>query len=328
MRVQANVNEGTLRRRVDGPGHRRRWLIVRGPTWDAIEDPNDDGARLDDTKTGPRTIWFGPEAARVAAALPRCRTAAGIGCSPRISPPNGSTRSGAASARTPGSRAAASTMSIIPAPRRASWTASHSPEPRHPATRPRPTAQSSWSRTIFSNARARSVPSPIAPAASSASASGSAARPQSPSRTRMSPMLTSPPHHARGGRHLPRPRNRLRDTALSAPDFADFGERVVAFQRPSVAAHHYKRRPAVARECLRDGEVMQVGVRPARGVRRCPDRAQRRRAVAALRLRHGHRAKRRCAGPAICDPLGNAERAGHSPQRRRRLPDSAAPLRR
>ena len=49
---------------------------VLGLTWDVIEDLGDDGAsaRLDDTKTGPRTIWFGPEPARVVAALPRCRT--------------------------------------------------------------------------------------------------------------------------------------------------------------------------------------------------------------------------------------------------------------
>ena len=50
---------------------------VLGLTWEAIDDLGDDGAsaRLDDTKTGPRTIWFGPEAARVVAALPQ-RTSA------------------------------------------------------------------------------------------------------------------------------------------------------------------------------------------------------------------------------------------------------------
>ena len=76
MRVQANVNERTLRRWFNGPRRRRRPLVVRGPTWDAIEDLDDDGAgaRLDDTTTGPRTIWFGPEAARVVAAPPQRRT--------------------------------------------------------------------------------------------------------------------------------------------------------------------------------------------------------------------------------------------------------------
>ena len=41
--------------------------------WSAIDDLDDDGAsaRLTDSKTGPRTIWFGPEAARLLAALPR-----------------------------------------------------------------------------------------------------------------------------------------------------------------------------------------------------------------------------------------------------------------
>ncbi len=41
--------------------------------WSAIDDLDDDGAsaRLGDSKTGPRTIWFGPEAARLLAALPR-----------------------------------------------------------------------------------------------------------------------------------------------------------------------------------------------------------------------------------------------------------------
>ena len=41
--------------------------------WDEIGEPGDDGmsARLDDSKTGPRTIWLGPEAAELLAALPR-----------------------------------------------------------------------------------------------------------------------------------------------------------------------------------------------------------------------------------------------------------------
>lgn len=41
--------------------------------WDEIGELGEDGAsaRLEDSKTGPRTIWLGPEAARVLAALPR-----------------------------------------------------------------------------------------------------------------------------------------------------------------------------------------------------------------------------------------------------------------
>ena len=41
--------------------------------WDEIDELGEDGAsaRLGDTKTGPRTIWLGPEAARLLAALPR-----------------------------------------------------------------------------------------------------------------------------------------------------------------------------------------------------------------------------------------------------------------
>lgn len=40
---------------------------------DAIEDEDDEGTsvRLGDSKTVPRTIWFGPEAVQVIAALPR-----------------------------------------------------------------------------------------------------------------------------------------------------------------------------------------------------------------------------------------------------------------
>ena len=40
---------------------------------DAIEDVDDEdcSVRLGDSKTGPRTIWFGPEAVQVVAALPR-----------------------------------------------------------------------------------------------------------------------------------------------------------------------------------------------------------------------------------------------------------------
>ena len=41
--------------------------------WDEIGEPDEDGvsARLEDTKTGPRTIWLGPEAAKLLAGLPR-----------------------------------------------------------------------------------------------------------------------------------------------------------------------------------------------------------------------------------------------------------------
>ena len=41
--------------------------------WDEIGELGEDGAsaRLEDTKTGTRTIWLGPEAARLLAALPR-----------------------------------------------------------------------------------------------------------------------------------------------------------------------------------------------------------------------------------------------------------------
>lgn len=41
--------------------------------WDEIGELSDRGAsaRLEDTKTGPRTVWLGPEAARLLAALPR-----------------------------------------------------------------------------------------------------------------------------------------------------------------------------------------------------------------------------------------------------------------
>ena len=41
--------------------------------WDEIGELDEDGAsaRLEDSKTGLRTVWFGPEAARLLAALPR-----------------------------------------------------------------------------------------------------------------------------------------------------------------------------------------------------------------------------------------------------------------
>ena len=41
--------------------------------WDEVGELGEDGAsaRLEDTKTGPRTIWLGPEAAALLEALPR-----------------------------------------------------------------------------------------------------------------------------------------------------------------------------------------------------------------------------------------------------------------
>ena len=50
MRVHANLNERTARRSFAEPRHR---------------------VRLEDSKTGPRTVWLGPEAAKLVAALPR-----------------------------------------------------------------------------------------------------------------------------------------------------------------------------------------------------------------------------------------------------------------
>jgi len=46
--------------------------------WEEIGEPADAGTsvRLEDSKTGPRTIWFGPEAVRLIAALPRAEGAA------------------------------------------------------------------------------------------------------------------------------------------------------------------------------------------------------------------------------------------------------------
>ena len=48
--------------------------------WDEIGELGEDGAsaRLGDTKTGPRTVWLGPEAARLLAALPRTEGAARV----------------------------------------------------------------------------------------------------------------------------------------------------------------------------------------------------------------------------------------------------------
>ena len=48
--------------------------------WDEIGELSQDGAsaRLEDSKTGPRTTWLGPEAARLLAALPRAEGAARV----------------------------------------------------------------------------------------------------------------------------------------------------------------------------------------------------------------------------------------------------------
>ena len=48
--------------------------------WDEIGELSSDGgsARIEDSKTGPRTVWLGPEAARLVAALPRNGEAARV----------------------------------------------------------------------------------------------------------------------------------------------------------------------------------------------------------------------------------------------------------
>ena len=48
--------------------------------WDEIGNLDEDGAsaRLEDSKTGPRTVWLGPEAARLLAILPRPEGAARV----------------------------------------------------------------------------------------------------------------------------------------------------------------------------------------------------------------------------------------------------------
>ena len=65
--------------------------------WDEISALSEHGAsvRLEDSKTGPRAIWFGPEAARPAAAIAPHEWA-GNACSPTTSRPGGSMNSGAA----------------------------------------------------------------------------------------------------------------------------------------------------------------------------------------------------------------------------------------
>ena len=49
-------------------------------TWDEIDELGEDGARarLEDSKTGPRTIWLGPEAARVLTEMPRAEETTGV----------------------------------------------------------------------------------------------------------------------------------------------------------------------------------------------------------------------------------------------------------
>ena len=48
--------------------------------WNEIGELDEDGAsaRLEDSKTGPRTVWLGPEAARLLAELPRAEGAARV----------------------------------------------------------------------------------------------------------------------------------------------------------------------------------------------------------------------------------------------------------
>ena len=78
------------RRRDDHPWHvaALRLLTLTGARlsevlnlkWDELGELAHDGARarLDDSKTGPRTVWLGPEAAGVLAALPRPEGAARV----------------------------------------------------------------------------------------------------------------------------------------------------------------------------------------------------------------------------------------------------------
>ena len=75
-------------------------------------------AVLRDAKTGPRTLWLGPEAIAVLAALPREEGAARV--FPEPSPRRASTRSGSGSGRRPDCTGCTSTMPAIPTPRRAS----------------------------------------------------------------------------------------------------------------------------------------------------------------------------------------------------------------
>ena len=89
--------------------------------WDELGELSQDGAsaRLEDSKTGPRTVWLGPEAARLLAALPRPEGAVRV-FPERTSRRLGSTASGAPSARKRGCPACASTTRATPGPPTAS----------------------------------------------------------------------------------------------------------------------------------------------------------------------------------------------------------------
>jgi len=79
--------------------------------------------------------------------------------------------------------------------------------------------------------------------------------------------------------HRPRRRNRPRDTRPPALDLADIGKQAVTSRRPRLPTRRCQRRPFVARDHLRDGELVEIGARaaspPAAGtaagwVERCP----------------------------------------------------------
>ena len=94
--------------------------------WDEIGKLDEDGAsaRLADSKTGPRTVWLGPEAAKLIAELPRAsRAARGPETSRRI----GRTGSGSEYGRKLDCPAFASTTADTLGPRRESRTVSGSP---------------------------------------------------------------------------------------------------------------------------------------------------------------------------------------------------------
>ena len=87
--------------------------------WGEIGEIGEDGAsaRLEDSKTGPRTVWLGPEEASVLTALPR--TTGEERGFPRTSHRTGSTRTGSVSGTRPVCPACASMTAGIPGPRRA-----------------------------------------------------------------------------------------------------------------------------------------------------------------------------------------------------------------
>ena len=89
--------------------------------WDEIGDLTEDGAsaRLEDSKTGPRTVPARAGSGTTGrGAAPIRRRSASV--SPRTSRPNGSAPSGATSGRKPGCPAFTSTTAGTPGPRRAS----------------------------------------------------------------------------------------------------------------------------------------------------------------------------------------------------------------